>query len=368
VILPEEESQSTAVYGLYKGRAIYGPVDWDQFYGTWDRVEDIYKESRNKNEPLLKQHMTFLKKLGFEFIKRLGKGGYGQVWKVKASKLKIIRVNGVNRFVPIQVACKIVSLKSWSHLSHLREAVEELMVESETHLQLRHKNVVQIKHHINIFDKKSGFPKPIYVCLFMELCDGSLDQIIDNHKNKRLPESKTHKWFVQIIEGLRYLHDLNVVHMDIKPENILWKWSASGNRVYKLTDFGLSLKFRAGEPTTYDTRVGTYPYRAPEMNRIFRLSNMNTYETKPTDIYSLGIVLAESLAGYQFYKYIVSAAQNWTPDTYRIFKISQPLAQLLTAMTRFNPNERPTIHEIFEYNWIKSPFKSVWLVTDMSEG
>jgi serine/threonine protein kinase len=57
-----------------------------------------------------------------------------------------------------------------------------------------------------------------------------------------------------------------------------------------------------------------------------------------------------------------------TPDTYRIFKISQPLAQLLTAMTRFNPNERPTIHEIFEYNWIKSPFKSVWLVTDMSEG
>jgi serine/threonine protein kinase len=200
--------------------------------------------------------------------------------------------------------------------------------------------VVKVEKFIKIYDKGSDFPKPIFICIFMELCDGSLDQLIWNEW--RLSEDKTREWFQQISEGLRYLHSQNVVHLDLKPNNILYKRDSSVNLIYKLTDFGLSQKYKMDCLTPkYNVPAGTPKYIAPEV--IFSGLNID-YETKPADIYSLGITLAASVAGMSLH------FTNF--KRYKKYGISKKLLHLMAAMTRANPAHRPTIQQICNDAWV----------------
>jgi serine/threonine protein kinase len=99
----------------------------------------------------------------------------------------------------------------------------------------------------------------------MELRDGSLDKLIFRQPNCRLNEHQSHDWLRQVAEGLKYWHEQNIVHLDIKSSNILYKFDASGNSIYKLSDFGLSLMIISEEPTTTNERMCTSFYAAPQM-------------------------------------------------------------------------------------------------------
>ncbi len=60
-----------------------------------------------------------------------------------------------------------------------------------------------------------------------------------------MDEREAHQWFVQIAQGLKYLHNKNVIHLDIKTHNILYKVIAN-KRVFKSSNFGISRIFEAG--------------------------------------------------------------------------------------------------------------------------
>ena len=100
-----------------------------------------------------------------------------------------------------------------------------------------------------------------------------------------LDEKKAHKIFHQLIDSVEHLHDSDVVHRDIKLNNMFVK--DKGNEDILLSDFGASEIFAGKGRKRLDLKVGTLGYMAPEM---FKRKTMY-YEGPPTDIFSCGQVL-----------------------------------------------------------------------------
>ncbi len=86
---------------------------------------------------------------------------------------------------------------------------------------------------------------------------------IKESANGKLDESMVRDFTRQILEGLNYLHESNVIHLDLKARNIL----LDSHDVLKLADFGLSMRLREDTSTTrqFSTCRGTCTHIAPEM-------------------------------------------------------------------------------------------------------
>jgi serine/threonine protein kinase len=119
--------------------------------------------------------------------------------------------------------------------------------------------------------------------MVLELCSGSLFQVIQNtYDGPALPSDR--EVMYQIADGLNYVHSQNLVHLDIKPENIL----ISTNGQMKLADFGLCMENKRGVCILNGSVRGTYSWMAPE---VFPRdgSNMNKVSAM-ADVFSCGCV------------------------------------------------------------------------------
>jgi serine/threonine protein kinase len=149
-----------------------------------------------------------------------------------------------------------LALEKFLNYPDNKKTVFMIVKERDIHRKLNHEIVVKVEEFIKIYDDVSEFPRSIFICLFMELCDGVLSHLIRTSPENRLSEDKAREWFKQISKGLRYLHEQNIVHLDLKPNNILFKRNSCGSFIYKLSDFGLSLKWKSGFPKRFNVAVG----------------------------------------------------------------------------------------------------------------
>ena len=118
----------------------------------------------------------------------------------------------------------------------------------------------------------------------MEIC-GAGDLLTYVRRRRKLKEDVAKHLFKQIIEGLKYCHSKNILHRDIKLDNILL--SSEGD--VKICDFGVSKLVRNGEIMT--EQCGTPAYISPEV-----FENKG-YEGYASDIWSAGVVLYAMLYG-----------------------------------------------------------------------
>lgn len=128
--------------------------------------------------------------------------------------------------------------------------------------------------HNNIIKMNNFFCDSIWTYLILEYCDMTLTKYC--HLYFPLTGEQTIGILKQIVEGLKYIHHKNIIHRDIKPDNILIQ-----NGTVKIADFGLSVLI-TGNKLSYN--VVTLYYRAPEI-----LSHIPY--GKPIDIWALGCVL-----------------------------------------------------------------------------
>ena len=113
----------------------------------------------------------------------------------------------------------------------------------------------------------------------------SLQSYLKSKPNRKLDEIEVKRLYKALVEGINYCHGKNIVHRDIKMENIL----IDDNKNVKIIDFGFSI---ISEPDKkLNIFCGTPSYMAPEI-----VSKIN-YKGTPADIWALGILLFALLTG-----------------------------------------------------------------------
>lgn len=196
----------------------------------------------------------------YEILEQLGGGGMAIIYKGRDTFL--------NRLVTIKILRPEFTCDE--------EFVKRFRREAQAIASLSHPNIV------SIYDV--GREDEIHY-LVMEYVEG------DNLKNLiraegTLPPERAVEIARQVSEALQHAHENNIVHRDVKPQNIL---ITKGGRA-KLTDFGIAREASAATLTQTDTIVGSVHYLSPEQAR-------GETAGPRSDIYSLGVVLFEMVTG-----------------------------------------------------------------------
>lgn len=167
------------------------------------------------------------------------------------------------------LACKVIET-----LKAPRDFVIKFLPrEIDVLIRLNHPHMIHVH---SIFQRKTKY------YIFMRYGENGdlLGYIL---KNGAVSENQSRVWMRQLALGLQYIHELEIAHRDIKCENIL----LTANFNVKLSDFGFAryVVDDDDQPVLSETYCGSMSYAAPEILR------GKPYQPKPTDLWSLGVVL-----------------------------------------------------------------------------
>ena len=136
--------------------------------------------------------------------------------------------------------------------------------------------------HPNIVSYKESFHTDGYLHIVMLFCEGGdLYTKIKEQNSKFIEEAQIVEWFVQIAMALQYLHEKNILHRDLKTQNIF----LTRNKIIKVGDLGIARVLK-GNNDMATTIIGTPYYMSPEL-----FSN-KPYNSK-SDVWALGCVVYE---------------------------------------------------------------------------
>lgn len=158
------------------------------------------------------------------------------------------------------------------------------------------------------------------------------------HQQQRyMKEDDILRYMIEIGEGLAYLHDQNIAHRDLKPQNVLISKDGS----LKIGDFGIS---REVGTSLVKTQCGTPNYMSWEM------LNKEPYD-ETTDLYSLGIILLQLLTGKAPMMSVEMSKnpqffQDLERESVRKYHYSPELIHLARKLVSLNPSERPSAREV----------------------
>lgn len=265
----------------------------------------------------------------FQVCEKLGEGSFGEVYRVRS------RDDG-----------KMYAIKKSCRPFRGEFDRRQKLAEVEKHERLpQHPNCVQ-------FYKAWEERHLLYIQT--ELCRMSLSEYADLHG--KVPEQRIWHMLIDLVKGLKHLHDHQLCHLDIKPANIFL-----GNDEFtcKMGDFGLCSNVEQG---FVDAMEGDAKYLAPEL--------MCHQFGKPADIFSLGISLLELACDVE----LPSGGETWhclrkgCIPPHLMKDLSPSLVHLLSRMMHPEPDLRPTVDEILAdpamllYSYQHSCYKaSYWL-------
>ena len=258
----------------------------------------------------------------YTITKQIGVGAFSSVWI------------GENNLTGVPVAVKIVPKSTIETPESMTRFQREISLEQKIY----HPLISQFYEMIE--DQK-------YYYIFMEYADnGDLATLLEDRG--QLNENMCRFFFVQLLLAIDYLHnELRIVHRDLKPQNVLLD---RYNNI-RLTDFGLSNTFSDINPVL-NTGCGSPAFVAPEIA-------MGKSYTKAADIWSLGVMLYEMATAKLPFEgddvhSIMTAIVHQEP-VYPM-TLSGELINLLKRMLCKSPEQRITIKEIRQHEWVCPAF------------
>jgi len=230
--------------------------------------------------------------------------------------------------------------------------------ESERLRNLHHRGIVRIlpvkmeSDMRNVsYAARTQLPGEPWFLVLEYLVGGSIDDLLDKHK--RLDVGSALEIARKVAETLQFLHDQNQVHLDIKPENVLFRRPIEpGSSVEPvLIDFGVS---RTIGQEGLEAR--TLPYAPPERVQVYKESLPPETLTKPhpsMDVYSLGAVLYQMLTGKRPFegrsnKKLSSAILEGSPTvpSQLVNALPASVDEIVLAALAKDPGQRPTAGEL----------------------
>ncbi|XP_072117153.1 striated muscle preferentially expressed protein kinase isoform X1 [Mobula birostris] len=215
---------------------------------------------------------------------------------------------------------------------------------------LQEYEVLKALHHERIMCLHEAYVTPRYLVLIAENCMGKeiLYSLIDRF---RYSEDDVVGYILQILQGLEYLHSRRIIHLDIKPDNIIVTFL----NAVKLVDFGSAHFFDPIVPRALGQRVGTLEYMSPEMMKGDPIG-------PPADIWGLGVLVYIMLSGRSPFAATdpeetenrIKSAQFDLTKCYP--NASQNAAHFLKRMLCMFPASRPSVKECHANPWMQDNY------------
>lgn len=280
---------------------IHGPHFISFATGGEKAIFDLDNAEYNKNDP-----REYFEQC-FERERKIGEGSFGEVFRVKSKK------DG-----------KYYAVK---------RTIEPFRNSRDRELKLREVQKHELlPKHPNLVEFKCAWEENGRLYIQTELCEYSLSDHAE--RCHRIPEKELWGYFADIVAAVHHLHRQDLLHLDIKPENIF-----VSNNICKLGDFGLVFDLKSDNSKI--AQDGDSKYLAREV--------LNNAPGKPADIFSLGISILELASDLD----LPSRGDGWhmlregrTPEEF-MEGISPKLRSLILLMMDLNPEKRPTACELF---------------------
>ncbi|XP_056145703.1 striated muscle-specific serine/threonine-protein kinase [Lampris incognitus] len=215
---------------------------------------------------------------------------------------------------------------------------------------LQEYDILKSLHHEKIMALHEAYVTPRYLVLISENCSGKelLYSLIDRF---RYSEDDVVTYVVQILHGLDYLHTRRILHLDIKPENVVVTYM----NVIKIIDFGSAQNFNPLFLKQFSPPVGTLEYMSPEMLK-------GDVVGPPADIWSVGVLTFIMLSGRPAFmendpmetETRILAAKLDLSKLYQ--NVSQSASLFLKKIICSYPWGRPSIKDCFNNSWLQDAY------------
>uniref|UniRef100_A0A4W5KJW9 Myosin light chain kinase, smooth muscle n=1 Tax=Hucho hucho TaxID=62062 RepID=A0A4W5KJW9_9TELE len=257
----------------------------------------------------------------YDVEERLGTGKFGQVFKLLE---KATKKHWAGKFI------KAYSAKEKDNVR------QEIAIMNSLH----HPKLVQC---IDAFEGKSD------IVMVLEMISGGelFERIID--EDFELTEIEVIKYMLQIVDGVHYIHKQGIVHLDLKPENIMCV-NKTGSTI-KLIDFGLARRLE--NSGTLKVLFGTPEFVAPEVINYEAISY-------PTDMWSIGVICYILVSGLSPFmgdndnetlSNVTSATWDFEDDAFD--EISDHAKDFITMLLKKDMKARLTCDRCYEHPWLK---------------
>ncbi|XP_019407757.1 PREDICTED: serine/threonine-protein kinase 33 isoform X2 [Crocodylus porosus] len=266
----------------------------------------------------------------YSFGRKLGQGSFGVVIEVRHKETG----------------------KKWA----IKKVNREKAGSSAVKLLEREVSILKRVNHEHIIHLEEVFETPKRMFLVMELCeDGELKEIL--HRKGHFTETETRHIIQSLASAIAYLHKKDIVHRDLKLENILVK-STDINEAnemklnIKVTDFGLAVQKAARSETMFQSTCGTPIYMAPEVISAHDYSQQ-------CDIWSIGVIMYMLLCGEppfiatleeKLFELIKKGELHFNNPIWQT--VSEAAKHVLQLLLRVDPAHRITAHELLDNQWI----------------
>ncbi|KAG8179992.1 hypothetical protein JTE90_007960 [Oedothorax gibbosus] len=255
--------------------------------------------------------------------KIIGSGTFGNVYIIKS---KLSRQAYV---------LKEVGLNSLSETEQ-QQALNEVSVLAKC----KHKHIVRYKEAELDHDNK-------VLSIVMEYADGGdLFAAIQKQNGVPFSDHRVIKWFIEISLALQYIHHKNILHRDLKSQNVF----LTKSKVIKIGDFGISRVLKGPEELA-KTAIGTPYYISPE------ICQRKPYNYK-SDIWALGCLLFEmatlehAFQAQDFFHLVTLIIKGKRKDLPR--RCGNLIRDLVSSLLKVDPDERPSTGEILSFPSLQS--------------
>ncbi|XP_065089532.1 twitchin isoform X13 [Ochlerotatus camptorhynchus] len=287
-------------------------------YDTY--VFDIYSKYHPKPVEISNKSVYDL----YEILEEIGTGAFGVVHRCRERKTGNV------------FAAKFIPVSQNSERALIRKEIDIMN-------QLHHRKLI---HLHDAFEDDDEF-----VLIYEFLSGGELFERITT-EGYRMCEQEIIEYMKQICEAVKYMHEKNIIHLDIKPENVMCQ-TRNSNQV-KLIDFGLATRLNPNEMVKIST--GTAEFAAPE---IVEREPVGFY----TDMWAVGVLAYVLISGLSPFagETDIDTLRNikqgtWEFDEVAFKEVSEECKDFIRRLLIKNTEKRMTAHECLMHSWLSDSY------------